>query len=78
MIPYFNEFAEEVFWKLCGIRRNCLDRAMPPFPPRVSYPDEELSAIFIKFEIVVCIPFSFWKSLKFVIWESINLLISGF
>ena len=38
----------------------------------VSYPVGELSAIAIKFEIVVCKLLSVWKSLKFVVWERIN------
>ena len=32
------------------------------------YPFVELSAIFIKYEVVVC-KLSVWKSLKFVVWE---------
>ena len=34
----------------------------------VFYPFEYLSVIFVKFEIVVCKLFQFWKSLKFVVW----------
>ena len=38
----------------------------------VFYPLGELSAIFNKFEIVVCKVLSVWKSLKIVAWESVN------
>ena len=38
------------------------------FSQSVFNPFGLLSAIFIKFEIVVCKPFWVWKSLKFVIW----------
>ena len=37
------------------------------FSHSVFYPFGELSAIFIKFEIVICKTLSVWKSLKFVI-----------
>ena len=40
------------------------------FSRSVFYPFGELSAIFIKFEIVVCKLFHCGKSLKFVVWES--------
>ena len=38
----------------------------------VFHPFGRLSAILIKFEIVVCNLFQFGKSLKFVIWEKVN------
>ena len=41
------------------------------FSHSVFYPFGELSAIFIKFEIVVFKNFV-WKSLKFVVWERVN------
>ena len=41
------------------------------FSHSVFYPFEELSSIFIKFEIVVC-KLSVWKSLKFVVWERVK------
>ena len=37
---------------------------------------EKLSAIFIKFEIVVCKLFE-WKSLKFVVWERVKMLFAN-
>ena len=45
--------AVQVFRKQCGKSRNCSYRAISPFPS-VFYRFGELSAIFIKFEIVVC------------------------
>ena len=39
---------------------------------RVFYHFGELSAIFMKFEIVVCKLFQFGKSLNFVVWEKVN------
>ena len=42
------------------------------FSHSVYYLYGEVSAIFIKFEIVVCKLFSVWSSLKFVVWESVN------
>ena len=40
-------------WKHCRKRRNCLQLAISPFPT-VFCPFRELSAIFIKFENVIC------------------------
>ena len=37
------------------------------FSHSVYYPFEELSVIFIKFAILVCKLFQFWKRLKFVL-----------
>ena len=37
----------------------------------IFFPFGELSAIFIRFEIVVC-KLSVWKSLQFVVWERVN------
>ena len=45
------------------------------FSLSVFYPFEELSAIFIYFEIVVCKLFQFRMSLKFIVWERVNLLL---
>ena len=42
------------------------------FSHSVFYLFEELSSTFIKPEIVVCEPLSVWKSLKCVIWETVN------
>ena len=40
--------------------------------PQCFLPIEERSAIFIKFEIVICRLFQFWKSPKFVVWERVK------
>ena len=43
------------------------------FSNSVFNPFRELSAIFIKFEIVVCHPFEFWSvCLKFAVWERVK------
>ena len=42
------------------------------FSHSVFYSFRELSAIFIKFEFVVCRLFQFERSLKFVVWERVN------
>ena len=41
------------------------------FSQSVFYPFGNLSAIFIKLEIVVCRLFEFWKSLNCVVWERV-------
>ena len=41
------------------------------FSHSVFYPFEELFSIFVKFEIIVCKLFHFWKSLKFVVWKRV-------
>ena len=44
-----------------------------------SNPTGELSAIFIKFEIVICMQtLPVWKSLKLVIWERVKSLVERF
>ena len=42
------------------------------FSHSVFYQFEELSSIFIQFEIVVCKLFLFGKSLKFAVWERVK------
>ena len=44
---------------------------------RCFYHFEELSAIFTKFDIVIC-KLSFWKSLKSVVWETVKDKFSHF
>ena len=51
--PGFCMSAVWVFWKHWGKRRNCLWQAISPFPTVFSTL-WELSAIFMKFKIVVC------------------------
>ena len=57
-----------LFGKRYGKRRNCSWRAISPLSHSVLYPNGELSAIFIEFEIVVCKVLS----LKYVVWERLN------
>ena len=57
--PGFYVSAAQISWKHCGKRRNCSLRAISPFPHSVFYPFEELSAIYLKFKIVVCNFFQF-------------------
>ena len=49
-----------------------INKQFAPFPS-VFYPIRELSSIFIKFEIVVCKPFQFGRSLKFVVWQGVKI-----
>ena len=69
--PGFYVSVVQVFGKHCGKRRNCSWRAISPFPTVFSTLFGKLSAIFIKFKIVVCQRFEF-GSLKFVVWERVN------
>ena len=55
--PWFYVFAVQVFWKHCG--EKMLEMSNCFFTHIVFYPFEELSTIFIKFEIVVCKLFQF-------------------
>ena len=41
------------------------------------YPIGELSAIFIKLRIDICKHFQFGKSLKFVVWERVKLMVTN-
>ena len=52
--PGFYMSAIQVLWKHCGKRRNCSWWAISPFPTAFSTHLGKFSAIFIKFEIVVC------------------------
>ena len=47
------------------------------FSRSVYYPFRELSAIFIKSEIVIC-KLSIWNSLKFVVWEFLRIKKKAF
>ena len=59
--PVFYVSAAQVFWKHCGKRGNCSKRAISPFPIMFSTHLDGFSAIFIKFEIVLCKLFQFGK-----------------
>ena len=49
----FTRLQYKSFENTVGKRRNCSWRAISPFPHGVSYPFGELSAIIIKFEIII-------------------------
>ena len=69
--PGFYVSAILVFWKHYVKSRNFSELAISPFPAVFSTHLDELSAIFIKSEIVVN-KFFVWKSLKFVVWERVS------
>ena len=54
-------------------KEKLLVRSNFSFSHSVFYSFGELSPLFIKLEIVVFKLFSIWKSLKFVVWERVNL-----
>ena len=58
--------------KTLWVKDELLITSNSSFSPSVFYPFGKRSAIFIKFEIVIEI-LSVWKSLKFVVWERVNL-----
>ena len=69
-------------WFLCVCSQSLLKRLWEKekllvtsnfsFSHSVSYLFEELSAIFINFEIVVCKLYQFGKNLKLVVWERVK------
>ena len=59
--PGFYVSAVQVFLKHCGKRRNCSLTSNFSFSHCVFYPFGELSAIFIRFENVVCKLFEFGR-----------------
>ena len=61
------------FENTLGKRRNCSLRAISPFSHSVFNPFGQSSAIYIKFEIVVCKLFQLGRVYNFVIWEWVNL-----
>ena len=63
----------QVFRKHCGKKEKLLTKSNFFFTHSVFYPLGELSAIFIRFKIVVCKVFEF-GSLKFVVWERVKML----
>ena len=59
--PCFYVSAVQAFWKHWGKRRNYSEGAISPFPTLVFHLCRKLSAIFIKFDIVVCKLFQFGR-----------------
>ena len=78
--PYINPFPNKPwFLRVCSTsllktlweKEKLLVMSNFSFSHNVFYPYGEPSAIFIKFEIVIC-KLSVWKSLKLVVWERDN------
>ena len=70
--PGFLRVCSASLLKTLWVKEKLLVMSNFSFSYCVFYPFGELSAIFIKFEIVVCKLFSVWKRLKFVVWERVN------
>ena len=64
----------QVFWKHYGKKEKLLIMSNFSVSYSVFYPFWEFSAIFVKFEIVICKLFSFEESKNFVVWERVNFL----
>ena len=71
--PWFLRVCNPSLLKTLWEKEKLLITSNFSFSHSVFYPLEELSAIFIKFEIVVCKLFGF-GSLKFVVWERVKSL----
>ena len=70
--PGFYVSALQSFRKHSGKRRNCSQRAIPPFPTVFSTNLENILPFSSTQNCPLQILFSVWKSLKFVVWERIN------
>ena len=70
--PCFYVSTVQVFWKHCGKRRNCSERAISPFSHSVFYRFGELSAIFINFYFVFCKLFQFGPAQIIVVWYRVD------
>ena len=68
--PCFYVSAVQIFLKTLWEKEKLLVTSNFSFFPRVYYPFEDLSAIFMKLKIVVCKLFQ--KSINFVVWERVN------
>ena len=71
--PWFLRVCSRSLLKTLWEKEKLLVTSNFSFSHCVFYPFGELSAILNKFEIVVC-NLSIWESLKFVVWERVNLL----
>ena len=63
-------------WKHSRKRRNCLLQAISPFPS-VFYLFEELAAIFMQFEIVICELFQFGRVENLLFGKQLNAYYKG-
>ena len=73
--PIFNPFPKQVFVHTC-LQDKSFENTVGDFSfsHSVFYLFRELSAIFIKCDIVVC-KLLVWTSLKFIVWESVKLYV---
>ena len=74
--PWFLRVCSASFLKTLWEKEKLLVKSNFSFSHSVFYQSGELSAIVIKFEIIVCKLFQFGKSLKFVIWERVKDIFS--
>ena len=72
--PWFLHVCSTSLLKTLWEKEKLLVTSNFSFSRSVFYPFEELSAIFIKFKIVVCKHFWVWKSLKFIVWERVKAI----
>ena len=70
--PWFSRVYSTSLLKTQWEKEKLLVTSKFSFPHSVFCPFGELSATFIKFEIVVCLLFQSWWSLKFVVWEKVK------
>ena len=71
--PWFLRVCSKSLLKALWEKEKLLVMSNFSFSCSVFYPFGKLSAIFIKFKIVVC-KLTVWKSLKFVVWETVKLI----
>ena len=74
--PWFLRVCSTSLLKTLWEKEKLLITSNFSFSHSVFYPPWKLSAIFIKFKIVICKRLPVWKSLKFVVWERVKHLIS--
>ena len=70
--PWFLRVCRKSLLKTLCEKEKLLAMSNFSFSHSVFYLFREVSAIFIKFKIVVCKLFQFWKSLNFVVWERVK------
>ena len=74
--PGFHVSPVQAFWKHCGKRRNCLLRAISPFPPVFSTLSKNSLPFSSKLKLLSANSCSS-KSLKFIVWERVNHFLSS-
>ena len=73
--PWFSHVCGKSLLKTQWEKKKLLVTSNFFFSHSVFYPFRELSAIFIKHEILICKLFSIWKGLEFVVWERVRILV---